>query len=174
MSRAFTREDDSGGPILIPDRAPLPAGTVNYVTRRGLALLRKELNELEQKRARLSSGDPDDKDRIRALTIVSGSIAKLSDRLESARLMKPSDQPDGEVRFGATVRLEAVSAERGLRVLEFTIVGVDEAGTEPDRVAFTAPIARAVVGAAPGDEVQMPPGLVWESVRVLSIEYSGD
>lgn len=174
MSRAFTKEDDSGGPILIPDRAPLPTGAINYVTRRGLALLRSELDELEQKRARLSSGDTEDTDRIRALTIVNGSIGKLKERLDSARLMKPSDQPDGEVRFGATVRLEAVSTERGSRVLEFTIVGVDEAGTEPDRVAFTAPIARAVVGAAPGDKVQMPPGLVWQSVRVLSIEYSGD
>jgi len=174
MSRAFTKEDDSGGPVLIPDRAPLPDGAVNYVTKRGLELLQEELRELEQERSRLTTGDPQNPDRIRGLTVVNGTIAKLKERLDSARLMLASDQPEGEVRFGATVNVEAKSRQRGSRTLSFTIVGVDEAGTEPDKVAFTAPIARAIMGTSPGDEVQMPTGLVWDSVRVLDIAYRDD
>jgi len=39
MSKAFTKDDDSPEPVLIPPRAPLPDGVPNYVTPRGLALL---------------------------------------------------------------------------------------------------------------------------------------
>ena len=46
MSKAFTSEETAADPILVRARAPLPTGVTNYVTRRGLALLRQEASAL--------------------------------------------------------------------------------------------------------------------------------
>ena len=54
MSRAFVRNDAPEPMVVIPPRPPLP-GPVNYVTPRGMALLREELEQLEARRARLAS-----------------------------------------------------------------------------------------------------------------------
>ncbi len=51
MSRGFTKEDDAQTPPLIPARAALPPGLLNYVTPAGLAQLRAELTQLEAERA---------------------------------------------------------------------------------------------------------------------------
>jgi transcription elongation factor GreB len=56
MSRAFTREDSWEDPI-IPPRPPLPDGMPNYVTPRGLTLLREEQARLEGERARLEGSE---------------------------------------------------------------------------------------------------------------------
>ena len=42
MSKAFTKEDAPDVPLLVPPRAALPPGVPNYVTPRGLRLLRAE------------------------------------------------------------------------------------------------------------------------------------
>src|SRR5690349_18666788 len=52
MNKAFTKEDtDDVADIVVPPRAPLPEGSPNYVTARGLALLSDELKHLELARA---------------------------------------------------------------------------------------------------------------------------
>ena len=43
MSKAFTREDTQGAPEWVAPRAPIPPGVQNYVTPRGLRLLRDVL-----------------------------------------------------------------------------------------------------------------------------------
>lgn len=50
MSRAFVKNDASDERILVPSRVPLPPGTINYVTPRGMTLLREELAALEAER----------------------------------------------------------------------------------------------------------------------------
>lgn len=50
MSKAFTSEETPDDPIVVPARAPLPPGVPNYVTPRGLALLRAERATLEHER----------------------------------------------------------------------------------------------------------------------------
>ena len=47
MSRAFLKDDAVQDAVLIPPRAPLAPGAVNYVTARGLGLLRAELESLD-------------------------------------------------------------------------------------------------------------------------------
>src|SRR5688572_32175702 len=47
MNKAFTRDDDQDETPFVPPRAPLPEGAPNYVTPRGLALLRDEMAGLE-------------------------------------------------------------------------------------------------------------------------------
>ena len=54
------------------------------------------------------------------------------------------------MRFGATVTLRTVRGGKPGLARTFTIVGVDEADVAAGKVAFVAPIARAVLGARLG------------------------
>lgn len=164
MSKAFTKDDADDTPLLVPRRAPLPDGVPNYVTESGLAALRAELSELLQARAALLP----DPERLRDSQILAARIAELEARLASADLVPSAGQARDKVRFGASVSvLSANGAERHYR-----IVGVDEADASAGRVAFTAPIARALLGKSVGDEaeVRTPHGV--ETIEITAISYS--
>ena len=179
MSRGFTKEDDAQTPPLIPPRAALPPGTPNYVTPQGLALLRAELATLETERAQAEANRDNDNDRTHRLSLYNGRLALLTERLGSARLVDPAGQPAKEVRFGATVTLRtlsggnqgAASVKAGFE-RQLTIVGVDEADVALGKVAFVAPIARAVLGARPGKTVTLKLGPQEEVVEVVRISYA--
>lgn len=167
MSRAFVKEDDAGEPPIIPPRAALPAGVPNYVTPRGLALLREELAALEAERSQAEANRDNEADRTRLLTILNGRLSALTARLASAKVVDPRSQPSDEVRFGATVTLRT----RNGHERRFTIVGVDEAAVETGHVAFVAPIARAVSGALLGQPVTLRLGRNEEVAEVVAISY---
>lgn len=80
-------------------------------------------------------------------------------------------QPADEVRFGATVTLRTNSGSRPDSERVFTIVGVDEASVPEGKVAFVAPIARAVIGARAGQTVKLRMGRDEETMEVVSISY---
>ncbi|WP_310396265.1 GreA/GreB family elongation factor [Hymenobacter sp.] len=171
MSRGFTKEDDAQTPPIIPPRAALPAGTPNYVTPRGLELLRAELAALEAERAQAEANHDNDTDRTHRLSLYNGRIALLTERLGSAKVVDPAGQPAREVRFGATVTLRTVAGGKAGLERKFTIVGVDEAAVAEGRVAFVAPLARAVQGAKLGAAVALKLGPKEEVVEVASIAY---
>lgn len=166
MSRAFTKEEALGGPVLIPPRAPLPAGATNYVTPNGLDLLNAERADLEAERTALNDLADED-ERTRALAEINGRLADLNARIASARVVRHDPVPD-EVRFGATVTLATADGEKR----RFTIVGVDEATTAPDRVAFLAPIARAVIGRKVGDTISLKTPRGEETLTVTAVRYA--
>jgi transcription elongation factor GreB len=140
MSKAFTSEETDVTEVVAP-RAPLPEGTPNYVTPRGLELLREERADLASKRARAeASGD------VAAMNVLGTRLAELDERLASAQLVEVT--PKDVVRFGARVTVSGETGEQTYR-----IVGVDEADPAKGDVAFTSPIARALLGHEIGDEV---------------------
>lgn len=165
MSKAFTREDAPETPLVVPRRAPLPEGVPNYVTPRGLGLLRDEQTALDAER--LSTGDLDDAERTRRLTIVRERQRELAERLASAVLVDARAQPHDEVRFGATVTVTTADGE----TRRFTIVGVDEADAAHGRVAFLAPIARALLGTSVGDVATLRTARGEEELEVTAIVY---
>lgn len=171
MSRGFTKEDDAQTPPLIPPRAALPPGSPNYVTPAGLAQLRAELSQLEAGRAAAEAQRDNDTDRSHQLSLYNGRLALLQERLGSARLVEPPQPPPAEVRFGATVTLRTVRGGKVGSERKFTIVGVDEADVAAGKVAFVAPIARAVQGARPGQRVTLKLGPQEEVVEVVSVSY---
>ncbi|WP_201979080.1 GreA/GreB family elongation factor [Hymenobacter rubidus] len=172
MSRGFVKEDDAQTPPIIPPRAALPPGTPNYVTPRGLELLRAELATLEAERAQAEANRDNDTDRTHQLSFYNGRIALLTERLGSAKVVDPSGQPPKEVRFGATVTLRTVRGGKVGFERKFTIVGVDEADVALGKVAFVAPIARAVQGAKLKQQVALKLGSQEEVVEVTAIQYS--
>ncbi|WP_242927196.1 GreA/GreB family elongation factor [Pontibacter vulgaris] len=171
MSRAFVKEDDAGQPPIIPPRAALPPGTPNYVTPRGLELLRNEMSELEAERTRTEANREDEADRTRQLTILNGRISALNARLANAKVVDPQIQPQDEVRFGAKVTLKTLSGGKPGTLRTFTIVGVDEASVADGLIAFVAPIARAVTGLHVGQTASLKLGRNEEQVEVIEISY---
>ena len=162
MSRAFVKEGAPEAPVVVPPRPPLPAGVPNYVTPAGLAALRAERSEIEADRARL--GDAAEAARDREL--LTGRLRDLVERIAVSKEVDPARMDRDDVRFGATVTLRRDGAEQTLQ-----IVGVDEAAAREDAVAFTSPIARALLGTKAGDtaDLQTPRGT--EALEVVSVAY---
>ncbi|WP_394839411.1 GreA/GreB family elongation factor [Pendulispora rubella] len=154
-------------------RAPLPpAGVPNYVTPRGLAMLRAELRTLDAERARLEGLDAEihASDRTRALTTVHARIRELGERVASAVLVDPRGQPHDEVRFGARVTVRGEHGEQGQR--RYEIVGVDEADAPQGWIAFVSPLARALLGKRVGDDVTVRTPRGKEELEILDVAYA--
>jgi transcription elongation factor GreB len=166
MSKAFTSEETAEEPALVAPRAPLPPGVDNFVTARGLALLRAEQRALVAERGRIEQLGDDA--RPRALAVWSQRLGELEQRLASAVLVDVAAQPTGEVRFGAKV---ALCGQDG-RERSYQIVGVDEAEPEQGRIAFVSPLARALLGLKVGDSaiVRTPRGE--EELEVVAIDHA--
>lgn len=171
MSRAFVKNDASDDRILIPPRAPLPPGTTNYVTPRGIALLRDELSGLEAERARAQCSGNDEVERTRQLAVLALRIAEITSRIESAKVVDPRTQPCDEVRFGATVTLRTLTGKVPGEERRLTIVGVDEAAPPEGRVSFMSPIARAVLGCQVGETTSLRTAQGEEVLEITEIEY---
>jgi transcription elongation factor GreB len=166
MSKAFKGEDASESPLVVPARAPLPPGEINYVTPRGLEALTAERDRLHRERARIEASGISEEE-TRALAALAIRLGALYDRIASARVIDPAAQPRDEVRFGASVVARAPDGTER----RFTIVGVDEADAAAGRIAFVAPLARAFLGCGVGDvaRVRTPRGHdAWE---VVAIDY---
>ena len=167
MSRAFTKEQDIEDAIVVPPRAPLPEGVANYVTPRGDRLLREERDALEAERSRWSAADGDPAERKRQIAALAERLSNLQQRLARTQVVDPKRQTHDVARFGAHVTLrDADGAERQIQ-----IVGVDEADASEGRVAFTSPIARAVVGSREGDTVTLEAAGASEALTVVRIRY---
>ena len=94
-------------------------------------------------------------------------LAHLARVMKAAKVVDPSRQATSEVRFGATVELADDDDNR--RTL--TIVGDDEADATAGRIGWSAPLARALIGAKIGDErvVRLPAGE--KSYQIVAISY---
>lgn len=170
MSRAFLKNESADDPVVIPARAPLPPGATNYVTPRGLALLHTEHEALEAERAQ-AHDEPDENERTRLLALLNGRLANLNQRIASARLIDPHEQPHDVVRFGATVRVRRQRGKATPTERQFRLVGVDEADADHGLIAFTAPLARLLVGRRVGETTVLRTAQGDEQLTVLGIDY---
>ncbi|WP_424493585.1 GreA/GreB family elongation factor [Salinimicrobium sp. GXAS 041] len=166
MSRGFVKEEDQEEAPFIPPRAALPPGVTNYVTPQGMEDLLEERKELERKRTDLKAES--DTERRRALAVIDGKLNLLQERINSARILDPSEQPEEEVRFGAKVKLKYLEKNQ---LQEFRIVGIDEANVKEQKIAFVAPIARAVTGRKIGDVAEFKLGNELRTLEIFSIKY---
>ena len=103
--------------------------------------------------------------RLREIDRRLGYLAKV---MKTAKVVDPARQDARhQVRFGATVELADEDDNRRT----ITLVGDDEADASNGRIGWSAPLARAFVGAGVGDEriVRLPAGE--KSYEVIAIRY---
>ena len=152
----------------------------NLITAEGYKKLEEELNylwykyrpEITQKVAWAASlGDrsenADYKENKKLLRQIDSRVRHLRKRLEILKIINYSPQQDGKVFFGAWVK---VRNEKG-KILRFRIVGSDEIYGRTDYISINAPMARALLKKAEGDEAEVwsPKGAsTWQ---VLEITY---
>jgi transcription elongation factor GreA len=101
---------------------------------------------------------------------IEGRITEIERRLAQAQVIDPATLPDtGKVVFGATVVLAPVD---GGAEVSYQIVGDDEADIRRGLISINSPIARALIGRAPGDEVEVetPGGTRRFEVLALRLE----
>ena len=138
MSVAFRRDSDEEH--LEPKfELPLPPGP-NLVTARGLALIEARNADLE---AAIAAATPEQ------LPELLRDQRYWRTRFATAQL---APIPSGEiVAFGTIVTIEQDGATRDLE-----IVGHDEGDPAAGRIAFTAPLAKALIGSEVGEEIESP------------------
>lgn len=150
MSRGFVREGDQEEVPLVPQRAYLPPGVSNFVTREGMDLLLKERDELLAERDNIDAVNENEK-RI-AQNFLNAKLKLLNDRIAEARLVDLTGKTPGEITFGITVTLKA---EESGKVQTIKIVGVDEAAALKGRISFISPLAKALINKRTGDRVNL-------------------
>ena len=155
----------------MPARAPLPAGVPNYVTPRGMTLLRQEAAELEAERVRISADVGDEAERTRRVAVLERRRAELAARIGSATVVDRGAEPPDEIRFGATVTVRTLDGLDAGEERRFTIVGVDEASPADGRVAFLAPIAQAILGRRVGDVTTLRTAQGAQQLEIVAIRY---
>jgi transcription elongation GreA/GreB family factor len=143
MSRAFVKEDDTGGGVeLLPDRPISPHP--NIVTPGGLAAIERQLAELGERQAAALQAE----DRA-ALAAIARDLRYWSARRATAQVVKAPDAPV-EVAFGSRV---TIARDDG-RQQTWRIVGEDEADPAQGALSYVSPVARALLGKRIGDVVR--------------------
>ena len=151
MSVAFRRESDEEH--LEPKfELPIPPGP-NLVTAKGLAMIEARLQAIEA--------------AIAGETVEAALAAARREwrywitRKTSAQIAPPP--PADRVAFGARVRFAIDGEERTV-----TLVGSDEADPAQGMIAFTAPLARALIGGEVGETIDFAGRA--DAIEIIAIE----
>ena len=85
-------------------------------------------------------------------SFIEGRIAEIEDKISRADVIDVSKLSGKTVRFGATV---TIADEETDEETTYQIVGEHEADIAAGRLSVAAPIARALIGKAVGDSVEV-------------------
>ncbi len=144
MSRAFVNEDK------LADSNPLPERRVsehpNYVTPRGLELLRQTVHALTRERGEVVAADSDDKTH---LAEIDRDLRYFQARLNSAKPVPPPPATPDKVGIGCAVTCEDAEGTQ----IRFTLVGEDEADAANGLLSWVSPLGNALLGREIGDQV---------------------
>ncbi len=95
----------------------------------------------------------------------------MNERIATARVVDVPDPAPGDVRFGARVTFRFNKGPQSGQNRTFTIVGADEASVKDGRIAFLAPLARALMGRQAGEKFTFEQGTTPQELEVLLVEY---
>jgi transcription elongation factor GreA len=152
------------------------------MTRRGAEALRAELKRLKgEDRPRIikaiaearGHGDLSENAEYHAAReqqgFIEGRITEIERKLANAEIIDPASLPNtGKVVFGATVELE--DQADGARLV-YQIAGEDEADIREGRISVTSPIARALIGKAEGEVVDVAAPGGTRSYEVVAVRF---
>jgi transcription elongation GreA/GreB family factor len=147
MSRAFVKEqDDQEGLEELPER---PVSTnPNFVTPHGLTLIDEEIETARK----LLAHAQHESDRG-GIQRASRDLRYWTQRRATAQPVEPPKAPK-KVAFATRVTVKRDDGRQQV----FSIVGEDEADLEKGLIAYTVPMARALLGLEIGEEAELPGG----------------
>jgi len=166
MSRGFVKEGDQEEVPMVPQRAYLPEGVPNFVTRNGMEELLSEKEALIQEKENLNITNENEK-RL-AINFINAKLQLLNNRIAEARIVEPEEQQEDEVTFGAVVTLKN---EASGKIQTFQIVGVDEADIARGKVSFISPVARALINKEVGERITLKRDGEDISFEIMDIAY---
>ncbi len=143
--------------------APMDNNKKIYLTKEGMAELKKEYDELTNiKRPDILSrvtqarnmGDlAENAEYVAAreeLSFIDGRIDELEELLKEAVVIKDSKAPSHAVKLGSTVTLHA----KGKKAI-FTVVGEWEADPKERKISHESPLGKALIGKKVGEKVKV-------------------
>lgn len=162
MSRGFVKEGDQEETPMVPPRAFLPAGVVNYVTPTGMELLMQERQQILDERDSIQTGGQEADARVMR-NFLNAKLELLENRIKIAKVMEPKKRD--EIAFGSRVQVRMNGEE-----MQLQITGVDEANAAQGKIPFTSPMAKGLFGHHVGDvfDISIPTGI--KTIKVLKIE----
>lgn len=156
MSVAFRRDVDEEHLEPRPE-LPIPPGP-NLVTPHGLTLIEARVDTLE---AMLAGAATEEETKT-----IERDLRYWRARRATAQVM-PAFSGD-TIRFGARVTYADAGGAKHI----VDIVGADEADPADGRIAFTSPLARALIGAGEGDRVDF--GGKAEALEIVAVTGIGE
>lgn len=166
MSRGFVKEDDQEETPIVPPRADLPEGIVNYVTQGGMDELLNEKQELISEKENLEITDENER-RI-AVNHINAKLQLLNNRIATAKIVDLNNQPNDEIRFGALVTLKIMGK---IELQQYQIVGVDEADISKGKISFISPIARILINKKVGEIALLKLAQENREFEIIAINY---
>lgn len=145
MSRAFVNEDHAADQVDQPVERKV-SEQPNYVTAQGLDQLQQRVHALNAQRNELQAqGEHADKQR---LADTERDLRYYTARVQSAQVVPKASAVD-KVHIGS--RVTFVDEQNQQHVVQ--LVGEDQADAAHGLINWGSPLGRALLGAAPGDEV---------------------
>jgi transcription elongation factor GreA len=95
-------------------------------------------------------------------------VAELEDKFSRAEVIDPSSLSGSSIKFGATVTLVDEDTEEKVK---YKIVGDLEASVKDGKISISSPIARALIGKAKGDSVEVTTPKGSRSYEILKVEW---
>ena len=164
MSRGFVKEDDlEHAGTDVPERQI--SAHPNYVTVNGYALLQAASKQLDLARHALEA-NKDAPSALEQLAIINRDLRYISARLDSAIVATP-DAAANQVLFGATVTVEDEAGANHT----YEIVGEDEADIKANKVSWTSPLAKALIGHKVSEDVVWARPAGNQHLTIISINY---
>ena len=162
MSRAFVNEDQAAAQASQPVERKV-SDQPNYVTAQGLTHLQQRVAQLNQLRSELlAQGERADKQR---LADTERDLRYFSARQQSAQVV-PAATSREKVQIGSRVTY----ADEQDREHQVQLVGEDQADIAAGLVNWGSPLGRALLGAAPGDEVVWRRPAGDQTIEIVTIE----
>lgn len=100
---------------------------------------------------------------------IEGRMMDLEDKLSRAEVIDVSKLSGKTVKFGATVTLADEDTDAKVK---YQIVGDMEADAKRGRISISSPIARALIGKAAGDTVEVAAPGGARSYEILKVQFA--